>query len=57
MWVKWSGGAPATAALPNSQVPAGGNIDIQDNYVGAISLIWSTGVAGTGQAILHESIP
>jgi hypothetical protein len=57
MWVKWGGGAPATAALPNSQVPAGGNIDIQDNYVGAISLIWSSGVNATGQAILHEAIP
>jgi hypothetical protein len=57
MWVKWSSTAAASAAAPNSQVPANGNIDIPENYVGGISIIWSAGVATTGQAVLHEAIP
>jgi hypothetical protein len=69
LWVRFGDPAaiPATAtsaaipalsaALPAIQVPAGGNIDIPEGYIGQIGLIWSSPVAAGGIALVVEMVP
>jgi hypothetical protein len=53
LWVNFAG-IPATAAAPNTPIPAnGGNIDIPEWYVGAVNGIWA-GPAPTLGADVHE---
>ena len=59
VWVKWSDpnlGLPMVAGDPFTLVPAGGNVDIPEGYMGAIVMLWATGVATTGKAYIHEFI-
>lgn len=70
LWVRFgdpaaapaTGNTPATialtAAIPAIQVPAGGNIDIPEGYIGMIGLIWSSnGLVAGGIALVVELIP
>jgi hypothetical protein len=69
LWVRFGdpAAAPATAtspaipllsaALPAVQVPAGGNVDVPEGYIGPIGLIWSAGFAAGGIALFVELVP
>lgn len=52
LWVNFSATAP-TAAAPSNLVSPGSNIDIPNNYTGAIGGIWS-GPAPTLNAEIHQ---
>jgi hypothetical protein len=52
LWVNFSVTAP-TAAAPNNLITPGSNIDIPENYTGAINGIWS-GPAPTLNAEVHQ---
>jgi hypothetical protein len=60
MFVKFgdaASGNALTAAAPFTAVPAGANIDVPEFYVGAIGLIWATGVSTTSNAVFTEFLP
>jgi hypothetical protein len=69
LWVRFGdpAAAPATgttpavpllsAALPAVQVPAGGNVDVPEGYIGPIGLIWSANPAPGGVALFVEMVP
>jgi hypothetical protein len=38
-------------------VPSGGNIDIPEDFTGPIGLIWTSGFAAGGKAVVTEIIP
>jgi hypothetical protein len=60
MFVKWGAnavGLPVSTGDPFTLIPAGGNVEIETAFTGAISMIWSGTLTAGARAFIHEMIP